>query len=241
MKAKNRFRLEIEDMIESDNLSGLLKKAGELHGHHCNYLAYGVIAGLYGIKKLGITNTGMEEIIAVVETNNCFADGVQMVTGCSFGNNALIYRDYGKTAVTISKRNDQAIRLVLNPEFEDSREKEYPEAYEMFNKFIARREQGSPEDYAKLMTSFAEISVKELNIPAEDMFWIKQKEIDIPSFAPIFESIKCVKCGENVLISRALKIRGEYYCIPCLNEEFYEMNGSGIVPKKDKRILNKKK
>lgn len=232
MKAKNRFRLEVEDMIESDNLSRLLKKAGELHGHHCNYLAYGIIAGLYVIKKLGITNTGMEEIIAIVETNNCFADGVQMVTGCSFGNNALIYRDYGKTAVTISKRNGQAIRLVLNPKFEDSREKEYPKAYEMFNKFIARREQGSPEDYAKLMTSFAEISEKELHVPAEEMFWIKQEEIDIPSFAPIFESIKCVKCGENVMISKAIKRRGKYYCIPCLNEEFYELNGSGIVMRK---------
>ncbi len=30
MNAKDKFRLEIEGMIESDNLSGLLKKAGEL-------------------------------------------------------------------------------------------------------------------------------------------------------------------------------------------------------------------
>lgn len=232
MKAKNTFRLEVEDMIESNNLSELLKKAGELHGHHCNYLAYGVIAGLYGIKKLGITNTGMEEIIAIVETNNCFADGVQMVTGCSFGNNALIYRDYGKTAVTISNRVGQAIRLVLNPEFEDSREKEYPEAYEMFNKFIARREQGSPEDYARLMVSFAEISAKELDVPAEKMFWIKQEKIETPGFALIFESVKCVKCNENVMISKAIKRNGEYYCIPCLNEEFFELNGSGIALRK---------
>ena len=237
MNAKNKFRLEIEGMIESDSLSGLLKKAGELHGHHCNYLAYGIIAGLYGIKKLGITNTGMEEIIAIVETNNCFADGVQMVTGCSFGNNALIYRDYGKTSVTISKRDGQAIRLVLNPEFEDSREKEYPEAYEMFNKLVARRERGNPEDYARLMISFAEISAKELNVPAEKMFWIKQEKIEIPSFAPIFESVKCAKCGENVMISKAIKRDGEYYCIPCLNEEFFELNGNGIALRKGDRNL----
>jgi formylmethanofuran dehydrogenase subunit E len=229
MIAKNKFRLEVEDMIESNNLSGLLKRAGELHGHHCNYLAYGVIAGLYGIKKLGITNTGMEEIIAIVETNNCFADGVQMVTGCSFGNNALIYRDYGKTAATISKRDGQAIRFVLKPEFEDSREKEYPEAYEIFNKLIVRREQASPEDYARLMMLFAEMSAKELHVPAEEMFWIKQEKIEIPSFAPIFESVKCRKCGENVMISKAIKTKGEYYCIACVNKEFFELNGSGIV------------
>ncbi len=46
MNAKEKSRLEIESMIESDNLSGLLKKAGEFHGHHCNYLACGIIAGL---------------------------------------------------------------------------------------------------------------------------------------------------------------------------------------------------
>jgi len=217
----------------------LLKAAMKQQKHYSEFrkaeskigalLEYGFIAGLYGIKKLGITNTGMEEIIAIIETNNCFADGVQMVTGYSFGSNALVYRDYGKTAVTISKRDGQAIRLVLNPRFEDSREKEYPEAYEMFNKLITRREQGSSEDYARLMASFAEISAKELYVPAEEMFWIKREKTEIPSFAPIFESVKCAKCDENVMISKVIKRNGEYYCIRCLNEEFFELNGSGIA------------
>jgi formylmethanofuran dehydrogenase subunit E len=68
----------------------LLKKSGELHGHFCNYLSYGIIAGVYALKKLGVSHTGMEELIAITETNNCFSDGIQMVTGCTFGNNALI-------------------------------------------------------------------------------------------------------------------------------------------------------
>jgi len=229
---KNKFRSEIEDLIESEDLPGLLNKAGELHGHHCNYLAYGVVAGFYGMKKLGITNTGMEEIIAIVETNNCFSDGVQMVTGCSLGNNALIYRDYGKTAVTISKRDGNAIRLALNPEFEDSREKEYPEAYEMFNKLVVRREQGKPEDYAKLLTVFAELSHRELSVPVEKMFCIEQKEMEIPTFAPVFESVKCATCGENVMNSRVIEKNGQYCCIPCAQEAFHELNGSGILERK---------
>jgi formylmethanofuran dehydrogenase subunit E len=232
MNARNKFRMEIEEMIDRNDLPGLLKKAGELHGHHCNYLAYGVIAGLYGIKKLGITNIGMEEIIAIVETNNCFSDGVQMITGCSFGNNALIYRDYGKTAVTISKRDGQATRLVLNPEFEDSREKEYPEAYELFDKLVVRREQGTPKESENMMTLFAEMSAKELNVSAEKMFLIKEEKLDLPSFASIFESVKCAKCRENVVKTRAIERNGKYYCISCLKDEYFELNGSGIVHRK---------
>ena len=57
----------------------------------------------------------MEELIAIVETNNCFSDGVQVVTGCTFGNNGLIYKDLGKTAVTVAKRDGTAIRIVLDP------------------------------------------------------------------------------------------------------------------------------
>lgn len=232
MNAKNKFRMEIEEMIDREDRSGLLKKAGELHGHYCNYLAYGVIAGLYGMKRLGITNTGMEEIIAIVETNNCFSDGVQMVTGCSFGNNALVYRDYGKTAVTISRRNGEAIRLVLNPEFEDSRADEYPEALGLFDRLVAQRQGGTPEEFQKMMSLFAEMAEKEIKVPAERMFQIKEQTIEIPSFAPIFESVKCAKCGENVMKSRAIERNGEYYCIPCLKNEYFELNGSGIVHRK---------
>lgn len=232
-KPKNRFRLEIENLIESNDLLGLLEKTGELHGHHCSYSAYGVVAGLYGIKKMGITNTGMEEIVAIVETNNCFADGIQMVTGCSLGNNALIYRDYGKTAVTFIRRRDgKAIRLVLAPEFEDSREQQYPEAIELFNRLVARREQGSPDDFARLMELFDQMSVAELTVPVEEMFRIEEVDIEIPAFAPIFESIKCVKCGENVMKTRVVEKDGQPHCIPCVNEAFFELNGSGILYRK---------
>jgi formylmethanofuran dehydrogenase subunit E len=117
----NPFRTEIERLIKDEDLDSLLRKAGELHGHWCNYLAYGVKAGCYGIKQMGITNTGMEEIIAIVETNNCFSDGIQMVTGCSFGNNSLVYRDLGKTAVTITRRDGQALRIALDPDLGESR------------------------------------------------------------------------------------------------------------------------
>jgi len=39
----------------------------------------------------------------------------------------------------------------------------------------------------------------------------RQEKIEIPGFSPIFESVKCAKCGENVMISKAIKRGGEYF------------------------------
>lgn len=227
----NKFRSEIEKLIETENLDGLLGKAAELHGHYCNYLAYGVIAGVHAIKKLDIVNTGMEEIIAVTETNNCFSDGIQMVTGCTFGNNSLIYRDYGKTAAAVMKRNGNGIRLVMKPSFENSREEAYPEAYVLFNRLIKDRKEGTPEEYQKMMKLFAEMSVKELHTPVQKIFDIKKADIELPGFAPIFETVKCDSCGENVIKSRIVEEAGRKLCFPCAGADYFELNGSGIEQK----------
>jgi len=227
----NQIREKIENLIEAGNLRGLLYKAGELHGHLCSHLTYGVKAGYIAMRELGVKSRGMEEVIAIIETNNCFSDGVQMVTGCSFGNNALIYRDFGKTAVTVAKRDGTAIRIALNPDFEGSREREYPEAHELFDKIVAKREKATSEEHRRLMQLFAEMSIAELNKLADEMFIIKRLKIIVPEYAPMFDSVKCSICGENVMKTRAVTENGEYLCIPCSNRGCYQMDGSGISMK----------
>ena len=224
-------RKEIEDLIKAGNLRGLLLKAGELHGHFCSYLAYGVKAGFVAMCELGARSTGMEEVIAIVETNNCFSDGVQMVTGCSFGNNALIYRDFGKTAVTVAKRGRTAIRIVLDADFEASRKQAYPEANELWNKIVARREQASPQEHKRLTQLFSEMAVTELNIPAEEMFKMNHLRIPLPEYAPIYASVRCSVCDEKVMETRARVKEGKPVCIRCAEGERYVLDGGGISVK----------
>jgi formylmethanofuran dehydrogenase subunit E len=228
MKRGNPVRKEIEMLIKAEDVRGLLDKAGELHGHFCNYLAYGVMAGYIAVRELGIHSTGMEEVIAILETNNCFSDGIQMITGCSFGNNALIYRDFGKTAATLAKRDGTAIRIALNPDFEDSREQEYPEAYELWDKIVAQREQATPEEYQRMMALFAKMSVKELSKSEDEVFNIEHLEISLPEYAPMFESVRCFMCGENVMASKVVERDGEKFCIPCAKDRFSQLDGGGI-------------
>ena len=189
------------------------------------------MAGYIAVRELKVRNTGMEELIAIVEANNCFCDGIQVVTGCTFGNNALIFKDLGKTAVTVARRDGTAIRIVLNPDFEESRVKEYPEAYELWNKIVVRREKVTEEEQRKLMKLFAEISIKELNQPLDKVFKIEHLKIKVPEYAPIFTSVRCSICGEKIMEPKARVKDGKPVCIKCAKEAYYVLNGSGISVK----------
>ena len=224
----NPFRKDIEELIEKGDLKGLLEKSGELHGHFCSYSAYGVKAGYIAMRELGIRNTGMEEVVAIVETNNCFSDGIQLVTGCTFGNNGLIFRDYGKTAVTVARRDGTAIRIALNPDFDDSIAEKYPEANSLFEKIVVRREEATEDEQKRIMQLSTEMSFDHLDVPENEMFRIERKTIRLPEYAPIFSSTKCAFCGEKVMATRIKDRDSKPACIPCAGTEYYEMNGTGI-------------
>jgi formylmethanofuran dehydrogenase subunit E len=204
----NGYRKDIEGLIKKGDLRGLLGKTGEL-----------------------------EEVVAIVETNNCFSDGIQMVTGCSFGNNSLIYKDYGKTAVTVAKRDGTAIRIALNPDFEESRADRYPEANALFEKIVVRREEPTPEERVRMMPPeervrmmqlFREMAIELLDADDSELFIIERKTITLPKYAPIFASVKCSLCGENVMETRVRMRDSKPVCIPCAHDEHYAMKGDGI-------------
>jgi formylmethanofuran dehydrogenase subunit E len=226
---KEKPREEIEQLIQKGDLESLLNKAAELHGHFCSYLAYGVKAGYIGIKEIGSKNIGMEETVAIVETNNCFSDGIQIITGCTFGNNALIYRDVGKTAVTLTRRDGSAIRIVLDPIYEKSLEMEYPEANELWEKIVVKREKATPQEQSRLMELFAEQAFSELKKPVDKMFRITRMRIDMPSYAPIFNSVICPLCGEKTY--KPTILNGKSVCKDCAEANYCVLNGKGIQQK----------
>lgn len=222
-------RAPIEAMIREDDLEGLLKKAGELHGHFCPYVALGVRAGYTALRMLGIEqNLGMEEIVAIVETNNCFSDGIQVVTGCSFGNNALVYRDLGRTAVTVAVRDGKAVRVAVRADYADSFDERYTEAHTLFDKIVVNREEATQAEHEKLMRLWAQSSFEQLDTPTEEVFTVEGVEVDLPPYAPIFASVRCSVCGENVMETRARVKDGKPICMECASAEHYVLDGAGI-------------
>jgi formylmethanofuran dehydrogenase subunit E len=222
-------RAPIETLIRQGDLEALLRRAGELHGHFCPYVALGVRAGYVALKELGIEqNVGMEEVIAVVETNNCFSDGIQVVTGCTFANNALVYHDLGKTAVTVAKRDGMAVRIAVRAEYSDSFDVRYPEAAALFGKIVRDRQEPTPEEQSRLMHLWAESAAGQLDVPVEELFTVEHQQTEIPAYAPIFRSARCAVCGEPVMESRARLLDGRPACIPCASAAYSRLDGSGI-------------
>jgi formylmethanofuran dehydrogenase subunit E len=219
-------RQEIENAIYSGDLRKLLYISGSLHGHYCSFSALGVKAGALAMRSLGVRkSTGMEEIVAIVETNNCFSDGVQIVTGCSFGNNALIYRDYGKTAFTLAKRSGEGIRIAVKP---NCIEEEAPEAAALFRKVVIERK-GTPEEHKRVLQLWSDISFEMLDVPDERVFLVQSVKIEVPSYARIFASAVCSVCGENIMEPRVRLKDGKPVCLSCAGEAYYQLAGDGIA------------
>lgn len=222
-------RAPIEEMIREGDLEGLLKKAGELHGHFCPYLALGVRASHTALRTLVIErNLGMEEVVAIVETNNCFSDGIQVATGCTFANNALIYRDLGKTAVTIATRDGTAVRVALRADYSEGFEAPYPEAAALFARIVRDRQQPTPEEQTRLMELWAETSAAQLDVPVEELFTVQPQQIEVPAYAPIFASATCAVCGESLMESRARLVDGQPAGLACASAATFQFDGSGI-------------
>ena len=222
-------RAPIEALIQQGDLEGLLRKAGELHGHFCPFVALGVRAGHLALVALGIEqNLGMEEVIAIVETNNCFSDGIQVATGCTFANNALIYRDLGKTAVTVALRDGTAVRVALRADYQERFNARHPEAAALFDKLVRERQEPAPGEQERLMVLWAESSRGQLDVPAEELFTVQHTHIAVPAYAPILASARCAFCGENVMESRARLVEGQPACLACAAAASYQMDGAGI-------------
>lgn len=222
----NNPRHEIEEAVAAGDLPKLLTMTGLLHGHFCPFSAIGVKASVRAVKELGISSTGMEEVIAIVETNSCFSDGVQFVTGCSFGNNALIYRDYGKTAFTLAKRNGEALRVSVKADSRFLEERE-PQTFELFQKVVVKR-QGTEADRRRLDELWRQASFKMLDIPDDELFDVNRVTVDVPAYSRIFASVKCSLCGESVMEPRSRIRDGKPVCIPCSGQEYYQLTGNGM-------------
>ncbi len=226
-QTKTHPRREITGAIKANNLEYLLLEAGKIHGHFCPGLSMGVMAATYAMRHINQISDGMEDLIAIVETNNCFADGVQMVTGCSFGNNALIYKDWGKNALTLTKRNGKGIRIITKNDSRAYIQSSNPGFFEQFKKVVIEKNH-DPEERSKLRAEGTKASFAMLNQDFDRIFNVMEVSVDLPEYAPIHDSIICSECGENTMATRIVKDNGSELCLSCHSKDYFQLDGHGI-------------
>jgi len=191
-----------------------LFKAGLLlHGHKCPAMPMGLRAGLAALEKLGVERAADGQLTALVEIDRdhcatCYADGIQMATGCTFGKGNIQKLGYGKFALTlIDNKTGRSVRVVTKPEtIQKSKESE----------FIGFRKQGIPASKidAKYVDPLVEMM---MSAPAEALFNIGEvMEIKLPTPRPHdFNTITCAECGE-VAVERYARVKnGRVVCMTC--------------------------
>ena len=220
-------RIEINNLIENNKLKQLLINAASLHGHYCTGLALGVIAANYAMKQINTISDGLEDLIAITETNNCFSDGIQYVTGCTFGNNALIFKDFGKKAFTLAIRNSTALRISALPNSREYVRSAYPFFSSKYKKIIKEKKRTTEE-----IIEFKKLGMKAafavLNLDFHKIFKIENIKIELPDYAPSHESIFCEKCGESTMATRIIIKDNKKLCYSCANINYPTLNGHGI-------------
>ncbi|MEN8136378.1 MAG: FmdE family protein [Thermodesulfobacteriota bacterium] len=183
----------------------------KFHGHACPGLAFGFRATRLALAELGISRSGDEELVAVVENNSCAVDAIQALAGCTFGKGNLIFRDYGKQVYTfINRASNETVRVAVHWESPA----EEAEVQEAWGSFMA----GDRSTKVVKLVQTAKKNKMAGILAADDreLFKISRPEVAMPTPARIYKSLTCRVCGEKVMEPKAEKGANGPVCIPCL-------------------------
>lgn len=189
------------------------QKCIDFHGHFCPGLALGYVAAKAAMDWLGERRSEDEEIVAIVETDACGADAVQVITGCTFGKGNFFFKDFGKTAFSfLSRTTGRGVRLYLKPDA-------FPRTpeYLTLSEKVSRGSAGE-EEIREFRNIHRQRTLAVLSTTAKELYEWQEVTIPLPPPARILDSLPCSRCGEWAMASR-LKRTGEgLLCRPCLAE-----------------------
>lgn len=150
-------------------------------------------------------------LVAIVETNACGTDAVQVLTGCTFGKGNFIYKDHGKQAFTfISRRSGKAVRIAMKPGVIETGKRHQ----ELLHKVMD--DSATEEELREFWAMHRRKSLEILEQPAEELFTIRAVDITVPPKARIESSISCARCGEPTMASKLVGQDGHQVCQDCL-------------------------
>jgi formylmethanofuran dehydrogenase subunit E len=187
------------------------KKCAEFHGHICPGLSIGYKAASLAMEKIKAERATDEEIVAIVETDACSADAVQVVTGCTFGKGNFIYKDYGKMVLTLlSRKTGRGVRVSMRPRTFSPDEEHHKLLHKVLN----------DEADEKETKRFHELHLKRssdiLEMSYDELFLIKAIQMELPTKARIEPSKPCSKCNEPTMASKLESVDGVSICRGCL-------------------------
>ena len=209
---------------EAISLSRDFRKCIEFHGHTCPGLAIGFRAARTLMERLGVTKAPDEELVAIVETDGCGADAIQVMTGCTFGKGNFIFKNYGKNAFSLlDRKKGKGVRVC----FRSDAFKMAPESPSLSEK--VEKEKASAREINQYRQLQRERVEKILNGDTKSLFKIEELTPEMPAKAAIMGSGICDFCGEPTKVDLLHTIDGKKVCIPCSEKQGFG-NGLPSIP-----------
>jgi len=99
-------------------LENIIKRAIDFHGHLGPFLVIGVRMGLIGLRELELKQcTEKLHVRALLKYSvpfSCALDGIQVTTGCTFGNQKLTLKNSPGIAAEFQLPNKRQVMVVVN-------------------------------------------------------------------------------------------------------------------------------
>lgn len=191
---------------ETTNLTDLLQQSASRHRHLCPRQVLGVRIGLLAGKTLGLDVPRLDKrILAIVETDGCFADGVGVAAGCSLGRRTLRHEDMGKVAATfIDVQTGQAIRISPGPEVRELACDLNPEAQSRWHAQLAAYQIISDSQLLVIQNVTLNTSLEAI--------------LSQPGCRAA-----CDTCGEEIINQREIQLGEKTLCKTCAGRGYYSL------------------
>jgi formylmethanofuran dehydrogenase subunit E len=197
----------------SDSEKDVLLRAFEFHGHKCWASTAGVRAGLAALRTLGVQRAASSDALhCVVEIGNnhgaqCFADGIQFVTGCTVGKGNIEKAGWGKLAITlVDKKSERSVRVA----YKGTYQKKIAES-----SFMKKRAAGVPPPQIPEQEAWEMIDIL-WNAPESDVLTIGEVQPHpFKDYGEIMGLHPCAMCGELTAVAYLRVVGDKHVCIPC--------------------------
>lgn len=190
--------------MDQVNLAQLLRESSARHKHLCPRQILGVRVGLAGAEALELApHREAKRLLAIVETDGCFADGVEVATGCSVGHRTLRVQDYGKIAATfVDVMTGRAVRVAPRLDARQRAQACVPD---------------EPRHYAAQLRAYQ-------ILPDADLLTFSSVGLATPVEAIVSIAgvrVNCAVCGEEIINEREVHRDGRSVCQGCTEGAYY--------------------
>lgn len=198
--------------IVSPHIANLLARSSARHDHLCPRQVLGVRIGLAGLDALGLSAPVCKQTaLVILETDGCFADGVEVASGATVGHRTLRVNDLGKIAATfVDVVSGRAVRIAPAP---DVRAR------------VLSYAPHEPRHY------FAQLAAYQV-MPDNELLQFREVVLDPPIEVLLSKPgvrVSCALCGEEIINEREVLVHGDALCQTCAGQGYYRIEETVIT------------